>query len=151
MSNKLIKQHSPLDTEVKCSLCSKTFWGPTGDMRSERGTRFAQSLLKHIGTAHPQDAQEIIRSTDPWTSYCTIRLFSGDANFTDLLEQQKAELLNWIDPQEPDRTDAEFIDDEPAPTESDRKRGRPSNSRMDRSQTGRRAFSRPHSPGDIMG
>jgi hypothetical protein len=119
MSNKLIKQHSPLDTEVKCSLCSKTFWGPTGDMRSERGTRFAQSLLKHIGTAHPQDAQEIIRSTDPWTSYCTIRLFSGDANFTDLLEQQKAELLNWIDPQEPDRTDAEFIDDEPAPTESD--------------------------------
>ena len=101
MSNKLIKQPSPLDTEVKCSLCSKTFWGPTGDMQSERGFRFGQSLMKHLSTAHPETAIEIARSTDPFASYCAFRLFTGDQHFKELLDEQQAELLNWIDPQPP--------------------------------------------------
>jgi hypothetical protein len=71
-------------------------------MQSERGFRFGQTLLKHISAAHPQSAVEIARSTDPFASYCAFRLFTGDQHFKELLDEQQAELLNWIDPQDPD-------------------------------------------------
>lgn len=105
---------SPLDTRLTCSMCNKEFWGPVGDMQSERGFRFGQSLLKHIATAHPQTAVEIAQSTDPYATYCGFRLFNGDQNFKELLDEQQAELLNWIDPQEDDNPPEE----DPNPADS---------------------------------
>jgi hypothetical protein len=101
MSNKLIKQPSPLDVPVKCAVCSRTFYGPTDDMRSERGVRFANVLHKHVAAAHPELTQGIIRMSDLFVNWCALTLFRGDANFDALLDDMKAELLKIVTGQSP--------------------------------------------------
>lgn len=96
MSNKLIKQPSPLDVPVKCAMCSKTFYGPTDDMGSERGARFASALHKHVATAHPELAQAIIKMNDLFVSWCAFTLFQGDTNFDSMLDNMRAELLKIV-------------------------------------------------------
>lgn len=96
MSNKLTKLPSPLDMPVKCGLCGQSFYGPTDDMNSERGARFAAALFKHISMRHPERSEAIAKMSDLFASWCAYTLFVGDEHFEQMKTDQQHELKKIV-------------------------------------------------------
>jgi hypothetical protein len=65
---------------VKCSLCKKTFYGPTAALVGDadptpRGVRFIRYLHEHIARDHPQVASDLMYFTNEFYGWRALSLF----------------------------------------------------------------------------